>query len=225
MGRNLLGFLAACGLLALAASSAWVFHSSSFQKGLLVGILSTAAAAMSIIAFLAAGGIYPYVGSLGEDLTREELKRATKQGWTWGWVDNLETTDGDIDHALVAPRGLVALETKFHLSDKRDLKRLQSDARQAQRGADKLRSIVRSVHVKHAVEVLPIVVVWGPMQADLKGSREIDGVTIVPGADLREFLSTLKSGLVSEDNGEQLLESLRGFRDRVQPGLSRRVDS
>lgn len=208
-----------CLLLGVAASSAWIFDSSDFQKGLLVGILGTSAVAMTLVAFLAFGGGMPwYLGAVGEDLTEEVLAKAEKERSIWGWVSNVELEAGDIDHAVVAPQGLFALESKYIGGATVTERRLDRAADQATRAAGKLRSVARALGERLPPTVEPIVVLWGVASLPAETiPAEVSGVRVVRGQELPGVLAGLRSGLVSEDNAERLLADLRAFRERTGP--------
>lgn len=223
MRRNAKSFALVCLLLAAAASSAWVLDSPDFEKGVLVGILGTSAVAMSLIAYLSVGGgMSWYLGVLGEEFTEECLAKAVKDGVIWGWVSNVELEAGDIDHAVVAPRGLVALESKYIGGMTIGVDRLTKAADQAARSADKLKSVARSLGKGEPPSVESLVVLWGAASLPAEAiPAAMGGVRVVRGQELPAILAGLRSGIVSEDNAERLLGELRAFRERTGPRRAR----
>ncbi len=53
-------------------------------------------------------------GAYGEYNTRDALRAAHRRHHIWGWIDNLEVQGGDIDHLVLAPSGIYAIDTKWH---------------------------------------------------------------------------------------------------------------
>ena len=77
-----------------------------YALGLVHGVLLVAGPAMVLVLFMAhTGAIWQFAGFVGEDNTRDELKKALARRYIWGWVDNIEVSDGDIDHLIIAPAG------------------------------------------------------------------------------------------------------------------------
>lgn len=111
---------------------------------------------MVLVLFMA-GAIWQFAGFVGEDNTRDELKKAVARRCIWGWVDNIEVSDGDIDHLIIAPAGVFAVDSKWH-ARKLNSSLLAKDVRSATIAAAKARSVLRSL--KRPLNVHPVVVVW-----------------------------------------------------------------
>lgn len=150
-------------------------------------------------------------GSWGESYTQEELEGARKAGHVWGSVHNVELSDGDIDHVVLTPSGVLALETKwrFGLAD-RDW--LDGAVRQAARRAQKTRTVLRSKGLDEVHDVRPVLVVWGGGRRDLPKEQVLDGVTVLAGDHLVTWLETCATGPMAQDNAEALHQRLEAFK-------------
>ncbi len=170
------------------------------------------------------GGLHQLVGAFGEDNTNDELKKATKRGHIWGHVRNVELDRSDIDHIVVAPGRIFAIETKWHVRNA-DARTLASDALQAQRSARKAQSILRSKGIDYPHDVVPLVVVWGGGHFDVaEGGAVVDGVQVVRGTELAAWLSGWGTGTLAEDNATALIGRLEAFARQhrlAQPLLAR----
>ena len=157
------------------------------------------------------GGLDQIVGALGEDRTRDELSKAARRSHVWGWVDNIELDQMDIDHLVVAPGVILAIETKWHVRDATD-RALEWNAFQAHQSADKARSILRSKGVNYVHEVVPLVVVWGRGRLDVPdGGAVVDRVRVIRGDELLSRLAGLPTGDTTQDLAESLLRRLEVF--------------
>jgi hypothetical protein len=208
----LLGFAAICtaGVVPLS------FVLSGYLLGFLHGALAVFIVSVVGLFFLVnTGASRQLSGAFGEDNTREALRAAQRRHQIWGWIDNLEVQGGDVDHLVLAPSGLHAIDSKWHAN--LDDSILQTDAAAAQRAARRARLILRSL--RHPdLEVQPVVVVWGHAQGALREhSRMIDDVEIISGRTLRRWLNQRPSGTVSKHRAEQILTALHEFKARVEP--------
>lgn len=96
---------------------------------------------MVLVLFMAhTGAIWQFAGFVGEDNTRDELKKAVARRYIWGWVDNIEVSDGDIDHLIIAPAGVFAVDSKWH-ARKLNSSLLAKDVRSATIAAAKARAL------------------------------------------------------------------------------------
>jgi hypothetical protein len=73
--------------------------------------------------------------------------------------------------------------------------------------------------IRERREVHPVLVVWGGGRRDIDGVRTLDGVTIVPGDSLLDWLSSAGEGAMTELEAASLQERLTRFADgRVAAG-------
>lgn len=185
----------------------------SWWQGFLTGII-----ALAFLGSLALGfavhteGLQQLAGAWGEDNTRTELDKARKRGHIWGAVHNIEFGGfGDIDHVVLAPGGVLALETKWKF---RNLARawLHKDLRQASAAAAKTRSVLRSKGIDALHEVTPVVVVWGKGGHEIAdGGEVVDGVHLIYGGELADWIARWGTGQLAQDNAEPVLAKLETF--------------
>jgi len=82
-------------------------------------------------------------GVYGEDNTREVLRRARRKRHIWSWIDNLEIQSADVDHLVIAPAGIYAIDSKWHTTDLTSAV-LHTDAAAARAAARRASLILRS---------------------------------------------------------------------------------
>lgn len=169
-------------------------------------------AAFLLLFLLHTGAVDQVAGAYGETRTTEELEKARKAGSIHGAVHNIELAEGDIDSVVFTPAGILALETKWRTREL-DRRWLRRDVAQAQRSADKARAVLRSKNVDAGVHaVTPVLVIWGKGSLDVAdGGETVDGVSIVDGNELKQWLTKFREGPLTRQGAEQPLAALRGF--------------
>ena len=203
------GFFSLAGFL-----MSFLLH--GYLLGVAHGVLAGALVWMVVLVFLAfTGSIWQLAGAWGEDNTRDELKHAARQSHIWGSIHNIELANGDIDHLVITAGGVIAIDSKWHVSS-RDPSGLTDDVRRATAAAAKAKSVLRSL--KRPMDVRPVVVIWGAGQHDVpEGGGQVEGVDVVAGKDLRRWLRDLDSGDLQRDQARVLLANLNRFKRRVDP--------
>lgn len=189
---------------------------SPFLRGLIIGVVATALLAAFLIMFLVtSGNALTLAGAWAEDFVNDEIKKARKRGHVWGAVPNIEVGGFDVDHLVIAPGGVFAVETKAHT---RRITRAtaNADLEQAREAARKAGLILQSKHVNMAQPVTPVLAVWGRKATETVPAegRTVDGVHVVPVPALADWFSAYRTGRLAEDNAATLLARLRDFRDR-----------
>lgn len=127
----------------------------------------------------------------------------------------------DVDHVLVGPSGVTALETKWTARDldpaaPEKERRLYEDIEAAVRGARKIETLLRhSAHLD--IPVRPVLVLWGAGVRDIPGGRaSINGVQVFVGRQKREWLASAFTDSAMDDwNRRAALEALT-FRKQDQ---------
>lgn len=138
-----------------------VLGSPGYVTGSVHGVMLTAMMGIVGFAFLFRGkAALLMAASYAEAYTQEEIALAAEAGSVWGAVHNIELGQLDIDHVVLAPAGVFALETKWRFGNA-DPAWLQRAADQAGERARKAASVLRSADVRHRTEVEPVLVVWG----------------------------------------------------------------
>lgn len=144
----------------------------AFLAGALVGLLP-----YFFSTFLIAQGFAPrQMGGTAEEWTAEELEALDRRRWRV--FHDVPVRYGNIDHVVVGPGRVYAIETKWTSAGVRYLDQLASSAeRQARRLREELstRGAARTV--------VPLLVAWGPKLADELGDnpRKIGDTRVVAG--------------------------------------------
>lgn len=161
-------------------------------------------------------GAYLLAGNLGEDATIEELVAAKKAGRIWSAVNNVEARGRDVDHVVLSPSGVLALESKFRFkgADARWLAWATAQAHQAARTA---RLVLQSKDVAYRTEVRPVLVVWGGARRELPTHQIVNEVDVVRGDALLEWLHGCSRGRLAQDRAEALTDRLAAFADSRRP--------
>jgi len=118
-------------------------------------------------------------GGEAERFTSQELRKLSPARWFV--FDHVQFADFDIDHVLVGPGAIFAIETKWRTRAPTH-KDLREFTNQAQWSADRLRRFLSTKGVNRTIT--PLVVLWGPEHGKVVPAegKEIDGVLVVGGA-------------------------------------------
>lgn len=151
------------------------------------------------------------LGAYGEQATSDALHKLERQGWRL--VEHLPLEYGDIDHVLVGPGGVYAVETK-NTSGRWDLndpdERLQDALQQARRCADRLRVLLLEHSVRLRADVRPLVVLWGQANATM---ATLEGVDIVHGPEMSQWKESLGTRVLTPEQIETAFAWLRRYID------------
>ena len=189
----------------------------TYETGLIHGFFVTATAAMLFFAFVMQGdGTFLVAGALGESYTIEDLANAKKAGHIWGAVNNLEARGRDVDHVVLTPSGVLAIESKFRFKGANE-RWLSWATAQAQEAARTTRLVLQSKDIEHRTEVRPVLVVWGGARSELPETQVIGGVDVVRGDVLPDWLKTCSRGHLAQDHAEALQARLAAFADSRRP--------
>jgi hypothetical protein len=147
------------------------------------------------------------------------LKKAVTRRFIWGWVDNIEVLDGDIDHLIIAPAGFCSgLEVACA-----EAQPVAACRRRAKRDHSGGKGALCPEILKRPLDVHPIVVVWGAGEMDVPGGGGlIDGIDVVAGHEIAAWLQRCSTGPVRRDFAEAVLTELETFRARVDPAREAR---
>jgi hypothetical protein len=125
----------------------------------------------------------------GEEYTRDELRHAHRRRIVRHALHDVTVDDGEVDHLVVTRHGgLVAMDSKYRSSvDPAELPELAASAAAvAQRAARLLERMQQGRTSVPAVR--PVLVLWGKGQKSLDLPMTVDGVDVVRGPDLVEWL-------------------------------------
>jgi Nuclease-related domain len=200
--------------IAVVVAVSLIVERSRFLQGFIIATVTTSFVAAYGFFFVMHDGNYLWLsGAWAEDIVNDEIRRAIKSGHVWGVVQNVEFGGFDIDHLVVAPGGVFAVETKSR-SSKLDPVRARTDRKQTAFAAAKAKSILRSVHVRMPQDVTPVLAISGRSAvADLPAEgRYIDGVHVVAVAHLGAWLAQHQTGRLAQDDAETMLARLNEFK-------------
>jgi hypothetical protein len=186
----------------------------------LVGAAGATILSVTAYAFSFSGGQSFRDGAFGEEQTHRTLKPLRKEGWLMEC--NVRVKSGDVDLAVIAPTGVMAIESKYTNSHLRvthdgvhELKwggycvNVYWPIAAALRSARRLQSIVLAVPGRVRTTVLPVVVLWGPRVEDVEGGAVvIDGVLVAVGRQSKDWIHRLKGEPLLEDEVERAWASV-----------------
>lgn len=156
------------------------------------------------------------LGGEAEIWTSSGLRRLRRAGWTV--IDHVPFEERNVDHVLVGPSGVIAVESKYSGG----LWRIVGDELrgpigdplgQAREGARKIRLLLQSEPIGVRVPVAPALAVWGPAQGQIKGGRPVSGVWLLVGRESREWARQLpaRPDMLPPEAIEKILGGLRAF--------------
>ncbi|MFK7919045.1 MAG: nuclease-related domain-containing protein [Ilumatobacter sp.] len=150
-----------------------------------------------------AGLTHKRIGIGAEEQTAEVLRKRARQH-SWTVVNHVMLFKRDIDHVLVTPAGIVAVETKFRSTWPPNDDHRASIVRSARSTAHDL--ALRLDVTEQLVKA--VVVVWGP---DLDDHAEIEqhgAIVVCPGPRLGEFLDRPRPDRVADDQVSAVVKDL-----------------
>jgi hypothetical protein len=185
-------------VLALAVCA---FEPTAFLKGLVLGAALTAVPGLVWSLTLQVTGTAPkMMGDQAEQWTAQEFRKLQRRGCRL--VNHFLLGREDVDHVLIGPGGVYAVETKWSASWDTDFAagRQHDAVRQVQRGARSM-SLWEPLR-KRGVHVQPVVVLWGGdvrSWAEDRRFRTLDGVPVVTGPALGDWTKSLSPGALDPD--------------------------
>jgi hypothetical protein len=149
-------------------------------------------------------------GYVAETFSVESLRKVPN----WLVVDNLPFEVEDVDHVVVTPSAVLAVESKHHVSLSPST--AQRDLADARHAARKIRLFLGSAG-HSAVQVTPVLMVWGPGMTPLpKGFRLIDDVYLVDPDHPELWAYRFAAPLLAPAQRTQVYEALADYaRTRV----------
>lgn len=156
------------------------FMASGFARGLLLGgVLVWSVMVVWSQVVYNTGTSPAMMGDLGEQWTAHELRKLTGEGWRL--VNHVLLKNRDIDHVVVGPGGVFAVETKWTATpwewDPLD-KRISAAAKQALDNAHDL-ALWHGVRGQGIDQTHPVVFLWGRGAQEIPIDAEVDGARIV----------------------------------------------
>lgn len=167
----------AIGLLATAGVAA--AQPTDFTKGLATGAF--VALTLSGVGYgLAVGGFTSRsVGAEAERWTTIQLRKLPSR--SWAVIDDVRFDDGNVDHVVIGPGQIYAVETKWTQDSGREGKWLRPAGSQVEHRAGRIRRLLKSQGLDR--EVVPVLVVWGGGDEPFLGRQTRCGDTRVVAGD------------------------------------------
>jgi hypothetical protein len=135
--------------------------------------------------YLMSGKHTENLGRIGEELTAASVFGRRRQLAGWHLINGLTFQRyGDVDHILVGPGGIFAIESKYttvewKIVDGELVGPKRDPVKQARLGARKVESTLRSGKNPFEFPVQPVVVLWGPGAPDIETGWTIIRETLV----------------------------------------------
>jgi Nuclease-related domain len=176
-------------------------------RGFTVGALAASAFWLAAPRLRPAGSLAE-VAVTAETLSRELLD-ATPQ---WLAVHDLPLEGGTVDHVVVTPLAILAVETAWWGPASEDVhaRRREQAVEQARRDAHAVKRLLASRDLGFALPVLPAVLTWGPGAED----TQVGLVDVVRGADAGGWTIAHSSGAIDHGVAEQVHAALLRYQAR-----------
>jgi hypothetical protein len=143
---------------------------------------------------------------------------------TRGWwvVDNLPFDRDDVDHVVVAPAAILAVESHYHPTTA-SAERLARELHSADRAAHKVRLLLRAERMRNVATVVPVLIVWGPGAPELPEGHEVrGGVHLVDGSHPQRWMHLFAAPRLSLTLRRELHARFEQFANRTA-GIDARV--
>mgnify|MGYP000853334543 CR=1 FL=1 len=200
------------GFVALTCVGVQVFLPASIADYLVGGVVTAAAWFCHYTFIVTTGAAAKLAGIDAEEVTTQELHKLRRHGWRF--VNHVTIEFGDVDHALVGPGGIFAIETKRRSDWPRA--NLAELVTQAKRGAERLRPRLGA----KASAPTPLVAAWGSKAREtFPEPCTIDGVVFVAGRQLTTYLRGRPATLTAEETElalTTLIDNVRRRDERIR---------
>jgi hypothetical protein len=158
------------------------------------------------------------MGDEAEQWTAQALRRLQRSGWRL--VNHVALTQEDIDHILLGPGGVYAVETKWSSgwNSRHGQQQLHHAINQAAANARRLQ--LWHPLKRRGITVTPLVVVWGPETASWPADHQVqtlDGVTVVRGTALKAWTRALPTAQLHDSEVQALWVALDQHITRRDP--------
>jgi len=202
----------------------------SWEHAYFLGLLTASlVAAVAWSTYLGAGHHRIHFGLMGETCTAETVLTVRRRIQGWRGVSNLYFDGhGDVDLILIGPGGVFAIESKWTNEPwKVDAAGitgpLKSPTKQARLGARKAASTFRASPSPLALDVTPVVVLWGPGVPEIEGGSMIsDDVLVAEGRRGQAWVQRLTGAQLTRQtvrSAFRKVESERRSRDHKRIAL------
>jgi hypothetical protein len=195
--------------LVLLPSPSWW---RGFCSGLFVGALTVA---LVWLVHLFSGSHNALFGTLGEQATAEVLQSRRMRRSGWRIVNGLSFAGhGDVDHSLVGPGGIFAVESKWtnqtwEIGSRGRTPAFEQALVQARIGARKITSELRALRLGSDQTVHPVIVVWGPGAPVIpEGFVDLDGVVVIEGRQLGSWACSRGDRVLGSQEADDIYRAL-----------------
>lgn len=134
----------------------------------------------------------------------------------WPVVNGLSFYDGDIDHVVVTPSGVLGVSTKYRfrqIDRKRMTAQRWRDLASAQHAGHRVRNLLESKTFAVDVPTMGVLVVWGDGAPTLaEGYKCVDGVYVIDGRRPECWSHLFNAPLVNKTIRAQLVDTLREYQ-------------
>jgi nuclease-like protein len=188
-------------LLGMAVfSAAAALAPDGFERGFLVGGgLAGIGGFLAVWVVQVTGTAPTMMGDVAEQWTAGELRKLRRSGWRT--VNHFCLGLGDIDHVVVGPGGIFAIETKWSASpwdQEFGAARIADACRQVESNARQLTLWTDLKAAVAPIDVKPVVVLWGPGAPHVDPAISQRGrTTVVAGSAMEGWRSSLTSGVLT----------------------------
>jgi len=178
--------------------------------------------------FVSSGSYAWYLGKLGEEATAEVVCGPSRRRQGWRLVNGLGFHGlGDVDHVLIGPGGVFAIESKYTTSPCEEAQfgvdgiYGREPVSQATRAAQKIQRMLKHGPGRFDVSVTPLVVIWGRGRLKPpKGSTVINGVLVCDGTRSGDWLSLLADEQLDDQTIHAIERELLTYLDRQGVALA-----
>jgi hypothetical protein len=173
----------------------------------------TAGALAASAFWFASPRLTPWARRGGAAAPAESLSRELLDGVPqWLAVHDLPIEGCTVDHVVVTPLAVLAVETKWWgpASEEIHARRREQAVEQARHNARAVKSLLASRDFGFALPVLPAVLTWGPGAED----AQVGLVDVVSGADAGVWTLAHSSGAIDAAVAEQVHAALLRYQAR-----------
>lgn len=185
-------------IVIVAGLSAWGLASiqnSDFASGFVVGAFTVGVLSVVSYGFAVQGFVQRDMGGTAEQWTTDALRKLPRR--SWAVVDDITFEKGNVDHVVVGPGRLYAVETKWMSGSGPEGSWARRAAAQAEENASRIGRLLRSSGLER--EVVPVLVVWGRGAKFFEGRREFFGSTrVVAGYDAEDWRARMENSAAGE---------------------------
>jgi hypothetical protein len=210
--RNRWVLLGYCAFYLAMATALLVAQPTDFRRGFTLGGLAVGLPwSLWLLVHLSDGQYFRHRGAEGERDTSDELRKLRSSGWHV--IDDVRFERWNVDHVLVGPAGVFAIETKWTSTPEQARRRRGRHTeyvRQARSGAREIRLVLKS-KLHRTYDVRPAVAVWGPGRPRLAHPASIDEVLLIDGPELRRHFAELDEHCLDDDEIDDIVRALEEF--------------